>query len=39
MTIDKSMFASLSLKGGGFITFGDNSKGKIIGLGNVGKEP
>ena len=33
------MFASLNPKDGGFMTFGDNSKGKIIGIGNVGKEP
>ena len=33
------MFASLSIKDGGYVTFGDNSKGKIIGIGNVGKEP
>ena len=33
------MFACLSPKDGGFVTFGDNSKGKIIGIGNVGKEP
>ena len=39
MTGDKSMFASLNPKDGGFVTFGDNSKGKIIGIGNVGKEP
>ena len=39
MTRDKSMFASLNPKDGGFVTFGDNSKEKIIGIGNVGKEP
>ena len=33
------MFASLSSKDGRFITFRDNSKGKIIGIGNVVKEP
>ena len=33
------MFASLSSMDGGYVTFGDNSKGKIIGIGNVGKEP
>ena len=32
------MFASLTPKDGGFVTFGDNSKGKIIGIDNVGKE-
>ena len=39
MTEDKSMFTSLSSKDDGYVTFGDNSKGKIIGIGNVGKEP
>ena len=39
MTGDKSMFASLFTKDGGYVTFGDNSKGKIISIGNVGKEP
>ena len=38
MTRDKSMFSSLSTKDGGYITFGDNRKGKIICIGNVGKE-
>ena len=37
MTRDKSKFSSLSPKDGGSVTFGDNSKGKIIGIGNVGK--
>ena len=32
------MFASLSPKDGGFVTFGDNRKGKIIGIDNVGKK-
>ena len=39
MTSDKSIFASLTPKDGNFVTFGDNNKGKIIGVGNVGKEP
>ena len=39
MTRDKSMFTSLFLKDGGYVTFGDNSKGKIIRVSNVGKEP
>ena len=39
MTGDKSMFASLKPKDGGFVTFDDNRKGKIIDIGNVGKEP
>ena len=33
------MFASLSLKNSGYVTFKNNNKGKIIGIGNVGKEP
>ena len=39
MTIEKSICTSLSSKDGEFITFRDNSKDKIIGIGNVGKEP
>ena len=39
MTGDKSMFAYLSSKDGGYLIFRDNRKGKIIGIGNVGKEP
>ena len=38
MTGDKFMFASLSAKDGGYVTFEDNSKDKIIGISNVGKE-
>ena len=33
------MFTSLSLKDGGYVTFRDNSKGKIIDIGNVDNEP
>ena len=33
------MFISLSPMEGGFVTFEDNSKDKIIGIGNVDKEP
>ncbi len=36
MTGDKSKFSSLVAKDGGLVTFGDNSKGKIIGIGKVG---
>jgi hypothetical protein len=40
MTGDKNKFTSLTLKDGGNIKFGDNSKGKIIGIGNdVSKKP
>ena len=38
MTGDKYMFAFLFTKDGRYVTFGDNSKGKIIGVGNVRKE-
>ena len=38
MTRDKNKFFKLELKSSGFVTFGDNSKGKIIGKGEVGKE-
>jgi hypothetical protein len=31
---DKNKFTSLTLKDGGNVKFGDNSKGKIIGIGN-----
>jgi hypothetical protein len=37
MTGDKNKFTSLALKDGGNVKFGDNSKGKIIGVGNIGK--
>jgi hypothetical protein len=37
MTGDKNKFTSLALKDGGNVKFGDNSKGKIIGIGNIGK--
>ena len=35
----KNQFSKLELKNSGYVTFGDNSKGKIIGKGEVGKEP
>ena len=35
MTGDKSKLSSFTPKDGGFVTFGDNSKGKIIGVGNI----
>jgi hypothetical protein len=37
MTGDKNKFTYLTLKDGGNVKFGDNSKGKIIGIGNIGK--
>ena len=37
MTGEESMFTTLVPKDGGYVTFGDNSKGKIIGIGSIGK--
>jgi transposase InsO family protein len=39
MTGDRSLFSSLVAKDGGYVTFGDNNKGKIIGIGKIGKSP
>ena len=36
MTGDKDQFISLESKDGGNVTFEDNAKGKIIGIGQVG---
>ncbi|XP_058002279.1 uncharacterized protein LOC131179448 [Hevea brasiliensis] len=39
MTENVNLFLSLEKKdGGGLVTFGDNDKGKIVGIGKVGKE-
>ncbi|XP_012575063.2 uncharacterized protein [Cicer arietinum] len=38
MTGDKSKFLSLTLKEGGFVKYGDNNRGKIIGIGDIGNE-
>ena len=35
MTGDESKFFFLIKKNGGYVTFGDNAKGKIIGQGNI----
>ena len=35
MTGDKEKFTSLTLKKGGRVTFGDNSKGNIMGIGTI----
>ena len=32
MTGDKEQFNKLDTKDGGYVTFGDNTKGKIIGI-------
>ena len=39
MTGDRKAFKSLTTKDGGNVTFGDNSKGKVIGIGNIGESP
>ena len=39
MTGDFSKFSTFTKKDGGFVTFGDNAKGKIIGIGNVDNSP
>ena len=36
MTKDKEHFNKLNTKDGGHVTFGDNAKGKIIGIGEIG---
>ena len=39
MSGDKDIFSNFTPQDGGLVTFGDNSKGKILGVGKVGKEP
>ena len=36
MTGDASLLTGLTLKHGGYVTYGDNNKGKIIGSGDIG---
>jgi len=36
MTGDESLLTGLTLKHGGYVTYGDNNKGKIIGSGDIG---
>ena len=36
MTGDKGRFKELELESGGVVTFGDNSKGQIEGIGSIG---
>ena len=38
MTGDESNFAFPTKKNGGYVTFGDNAKGRIIGQGNIGND-
>ena len=39
MTGDESQFVTLEAKNGEMVTFGDNSKRKIINIGNIGITP
>ena len=39
MTGEKNQFSKFEIKSGRYVTFGDNPEGKIIGKGEVGKEP
>ena len=39
MTRGKSKFSHLVPKDQGFVTFGDNNKGRILGVGNIGTPP
>ena len=39
MTGDINKFTTLVPKNGGHVTFGDNSKGKILGIGTIGIAP
>ena len=38
MTGDKNLFMDLKPKNGGDVTFGDNSKGQIEGIGTIGNK-
>jgi hypothetical protein len=39
MTGDLNKFSNLALKAKGYVTYADNNKGKILGIGNVGAPP
>ena len=39
MTGDITRFSSLTLKSKGHVTYGDNNKGKILGVGKIGMPP
>ena len=39
MTGDINQFSHLTLKAKGFVTYGDNNKGRILGKGKVGAPP
>ena len=36
MTGDRKLFSKLEKKNGGSVTYGDNTKGKVIGIGTIG---
>ena len=38
MTSDKSKLTVLVLRKGGYVTYGDNNKGRIMGEGNIGNQ-
>ena len=38
MTGDESKFAFLTRRKGGYVNFGDNGKGRIIGHGSIGNK-
>jgi len=38
MTSDKSRLTDLVLREGGYVTFGDNNKGRIMGEKNIGNQ-
>lgn len=39
MSGDTSKFTSITPRNGGYVTFGDNNEGKIIGCGTIGMHP
>ncbi|CAN1302486.1 Retrovirus-related Pol polyprotein from transposon TNT 1-94 [Linum perenne] len=39
MTGNSKLFSELTYKNGGSVTFGDNSKGKVVGHGTIGTHP
>ena len=38
MADDKSKLSDFVSKDGGYVTFGDNNKGKMMGEGNIGNQ-
>ena len=38
MTGEKHLFSKLEINNGGSITFSDSAKGKVIGIGTIGKD-